>query len=363
MNFLKRYWKLHLWLFCDLVVLGFFYLFRGNRAVMNALSRFVTQPLKETLGFLCSFTTISMAEVMYVTLAGLIVLLLGVGARKLWESHEKRRTLYRMISGTVAVALTIYTALCLLWGVNYRIDSFQDKSGIHARPASAEELGDLTAYFARELNALADQVPRDENGSFAATQEEILAASTSIYEASYEEFPFLRHTDRTPKAFVHSRLLSIMGFAGSYFPFTGETYLNVDCPLVNLPSTIVHELGHQRGFASEQECNFLAVVVAMKSDDPVYRYSGALRGYTHLGNALFRADPERWLAIVKTLPKETILDIVEDNRYWEELQTPTREAIRDASHSTYDSFLKNYGVEEGMKSYGMVVDLLIAYYL
>ena len=363
MNFIKRYWKLHLWLFCDLVVLGFFYLYRGNRAVMNALSRFVTQPLKETLGFLCSFTTVSVAEVMYVGLAGLIVLLLGVGARKLWESHEKRRTLYRMVSGTVAVALTIYTALCLLWGVNYQIDSFQDRSGVHARPASVEELGDLTACFASELNALADQVPRDENGDFAATRADIFAAATSIYEGSYDEFPCLRHTDRTPKAFVHSRLLSIMGFTGSYFPFTGETYLNVDFPATFLPAIIVHELGHQRGIASEQECNFLAVVVAMNSDDPVYRYSGALYGYTYLGNALSWADPERWAAILHTLPEAAIHDIVEYNHYWDQFKTPTEEAIKEVSHSTYDSFLKNYGVEEGMKSYGMVVDLLIAYYL
>ena len=359
MNFIKRYRKLHLWLAIDLLVLGFFYLFRGNRAVMNALSRFVTQPLKETLGFLCSFTTMSVAEVMYVSLAGLMVLLLGVGARKLWESREKCRTLYRMAAGTAAVALTIYTALCLLWGVNYRIDSFQDKSGIRARPASVEELGDLTAYFAGELNTLAPQVPRDEDGDFAATREEIFAAATSIYENSCDEFPFLRHTDYTPKAFVHSRILSIMGFTGSYFPFTGETYLNVDCPAAFLPATIVHELGHQRGIASEQECNFLSVVVAMKSDDPVYRYSGALTGYLHLGNALYRTDPARWEAVRDTLPESVIHDLVENNLYWDQFDSPAQ----DAAQNTYDSFLKNYGDEDGIRSYGMVVDLLIAYYL
>lgn len=81
-----------------------------------------------------------------------------------------------------------------------------------------------------------------------------------------------------------------MDFTGFYFPFTGEANLNVDCPASFLPSTIVHEMAHQRGIASEQECNFIAIAVSLASGDPVYRYSGLLMGYVHLGNALYRAD-------------------------------------------------------------------------
>ena len=359
MKFLKRYRKLHLWLLTDLVLLALFFLLRGCRPVMNAFSRYCTQPLKETLGAVCSLTTVSIANVIYVGAAGLAVLLLCAGARKLAESRCRRRTLYRMTAGTLAVILTIYTALCLLWGVNYQIDSFQDVSGIHARPASVEELETLTAAFAEELRDCAGEVPRDKNGAFAVPRSEIFAAAPSIYEGSYEEFPFLRHHDRMPKAFPHSRELSAMGFTGFYFPFTGETNLNIDCPAAFLPATIVHELGHQRGIASEQECNFLSVVVALQSGDPVYRYSGALTGYLHLGNALYRADPDRWQTVRELLPETVICDLVDNNRYWAQFESPAQ----DAAQNAYDSFLKNYGDADGVQSYGMVVDLLIAYYL
>ena len=50
----------------------------------------------------------------------------------------------------------------------------------------------------------------------------------------------------------------------------------MDCPASFLPSTIVHEMAHQRGIASEQECNFIAIAVSLASGDPVYRYSGLL---------------------------------------------------------------------------------------
>ena len=79
--------------------------------------------------------------------------------------------------------------------------------------------------------------------------------------------------DHTPKAISCSTVLSAMDFTGFYFPFTGEANLNVDCPASFLPSTIVHEMAHQRGIASEQECNFIAIAVSLASGDPVYRYS------------------------------------------------------------------------------------------
>ena len=43
----------------------------------------------------------------------------------------------------------------------------------------------------------------------------------------------------------------------------------MDCPASFLPSTIVHEMAHQRGIASEQECNFIAIAVSLASGDPV----------------------------------------------------------------------------------------------
>ena len=58
---------------------------------------------------------------------------------------------------------------CLLWGVFYGADSFQDKSGLTARGGTVEELTALTQRFADELSELAPQVERDENGCIRST--------------------------------------------------------------------------------------------------------------------------------------------------------------------------------------------------
>lgn len=359
MSFFKRYQKLHTWLLVDLAAIALFLLTRGSRTLMNALTACVTEPLKRGFACVTYLVDFSVAELIYVSAIGSAILLLCVGVRRLAESGHKWQTLYGMILGTACAALSIYAALSLLWGVNYYTDTFQEKSGIYGREATVEELTELTTYFAQNLAQAAGGVKRDEMGLFAEPREDIFAASTGIYESVYDEFPFLQQEDRVPKALTFSEVFSAMDFTGFYFPFTGESNLNVHCPAAFLPSTIVHELAHQRGIASEQECNFLAIVVSIASDDPVYQYSGWLMGYIHTGNALYRVAPETWKAIRETLPYEVRLDLYDNSLYWASWES----GLTDAAQSAYDSFLKNYGDEDGVQSYGTVVDMLITYYL
>ena len=192
---------------------------------------------------------------------------------------------------------------------------------------------------------------------FGCDRAEILAYAPKIYENLYEEFPFLEMTDVPPKAMRFSRVMSAMGFTGFYFPFTGECNVNVDFPAATLPSTVAHELSHRRGIASEQECNFLAVLASLRCDDAAYRYAGALSGYIYLANALYSADAERWRAVRGTLDERVVADLRASGAYWAQFEGP----VDTVSNAVYDGFLKSYGTI-GVKSYGACVDLLVAYF-
>ena len=358
-KFFKKYPKLHIWLAVDLALLGLFLLTRHNRVVMNALTTHVTGPLKRALGHITYLVDFSVAELMYVSAIAVGILLLPCAVRAVVKSRHKWQTLYSMVLGTVCTALSIYVGLTLLWGVNYYTDSFQDLSGIYAREASVEELEELTRIMAAGVIDTYDEVKRDENGLFAEPQEEIFAAAPTIYRHVYDRFPFLEQTDRIPKALVFSEIFSAMDFTGFFFPFTGEANLNIHCPPLYRGSTIVHELAHLRGIASEQECNFLAVVASTASDEPAYRYAGWLLGFVYTANALYRADTEAWRSIRATLPEEVNADLRHHSDYWAAYEGP----INEAASNAYDSFLKGYGDEDGIQSYGTVVDMLITYYL
>lgn len=79
---------------------------------------------------------------------------------RLVTQPHRGRTLYRFFLTVVCSGLSIYAGFCLLWGVNYYADSFQQQSGIYARSCTVEELEAVTADFARQLAQAADNVQR-----------------------------------------------------------------------------------------------------------------------------------------------------------------------------------------------------------
>ena len=149
-----------------------------------------------------------------------------------------------------------------------------------------------------------------------------------------------------------------MDFTGFFFPFTAEANLNIDFPVSLLPSTVAHELAHQRGVAKEQEANFVAVLACLAYGDPDYCYSACLLAYTHLGNALYAADYSRFEPIYFSLNDCVLRDFQVNREYWKAFETP----VQTVSTEIYDGFLKSYDQALGMKSYGACVDLLVNYY-
>ena len=242
----------------------------------------------------------------------------------------------------------------------YYASTFQEKSGLRTEPYSVEALAQVTALFARRAAEFSDQVERDGDGLFAEDRADLFARGISVYEGMTRKFPCLELAQPVrAKPIFFSRLQSILGFTGVYFPFTGEANVNVDAPACMLPATIAHEMAHQRMTASEQEANFVGIAAAVSSGDPVFQYSGYLFGLVQLCNALYPAAPEAWREITGTyFTQELANDWNANNAYWAELSSP----VEDAAGQVYDSFLKGNDQELGMRSYGACVDLLVTYF-
>ncbi|MBE6907987.1 MAG: DUF3810 domain-containing protein [Ruminococcaceae bacterium] len=355
-----RYFRGHLlWLLVNVLALAAFFLLRTQRGVMNAVSAGFSMPLERALGRLCAYVPFSVAELYYAAAVILVVVFLVRSVARIARAEYKCEMLLRRCFLLVNVVLTVYAVFCLLWGVNFYADDFCDKSGVYPEAVAYDDLLAVTTYFAEQAALCADDVPRNEYGVCALSRQEMLAKAPSLYNAMYEEFPFLYiPVDPIPKGIFFSKIMSAMNVTGLYFPFTGESNLNMDFPTALFPATVAHELAHRRGIASEQQCNFLAVLAATRSDDPAYRYSGWLLGYIHLSNALYTADPEAWAALRASLPTSMDMDLRVESAYWAQFEG----TVSRASGKAYDAMLKSYGDALGMRSYGAVVDLLVAYY-
>jgi len=257
-----------------------------------------------------------------------------------------------------ALGLSICAAYNLLWSSLYSADTLAERAGIDTKPVSAQELYDTALYFTETVNAYAPLVSRDENGVFDASVQEIFAAAPGLYKNAEALIPVLAGAERRPKQIVFSKFMSYINFTGFFFPFTGEANLNTDAPLCFLPSTVAHEMAHQRGVAAEDEANFAAVVAGMSSENDVYIYSSALMAFTYLGNALYDADPQLWYEISDMLSAPVRADLDDNYAYWRQYETKAAEL----SEAVYNEFLQSNGQELGVKSYGACVDLLVAWY-
>ena len=359
-SFMAKYRCLHIWFFTDFLLLAAYVICRRNRAWMNALTRHFTLPLQQISGRLCSHVSVSVMEI----LAALLVLtatgyLIGNVIFIARTNPPRRGYIYTAFMRAVCAGLSLEVLFCLMWGVNFRADGFQEQSGFYARPVSDENLYAVTVYFAQNLSIAADHVPRDENGLFAVSRADILHDAPDIYDPTEKIYPFLTFDDIGVKPMFFSRLMSRMNFTGFYFSCTGEANVNVDSPACLLPATVAHEMTHQRGIASEQECNFLAVLACVNSENPAYIYAGWLDGYIYLSNALWKSNPDAYREIYAALPQTVRTDLADNSAYWDQFRDGV---VKTVSTTVYDGILKSYGDNRGIRSYGAVVDLLTAYY-
>jgi hypothetical protein len=349
----------HLSLAIGVLLYGGYLLVRADKARTNLVIQKITTPYKRMMGWLCDFLPVSVMELCCLAAALLAVVVLVRGILLTIRRPQKCTRIYKTIAFFLAAALLVWDGYCWLWGLNYYGDSFSDQSGLEARALTAQELYRTTAYYAEQANELSGSVSRDANGVFDEPLEDIFARSDEVYAGLVEEYPFLDSPCRTPKRMLSSEWMSRINFTGFFFPFTAETNLNDASPAALIPSTIAHELAHQKNIATEQEANFVAVRACMTSDLPAYAYSGALLAYIHLGNALYKTDRSLWEEVYGTLNEEVRADLDYNNAYWADYQTKSA----DAAETVYTAFLSSYDQPLGMQSYEACVGLLAADYL
>ena len=335
-----------------------FHLFSGSKALMNALAD-GTLPLRQALGRFCSLFPFSVAEVMGTLGVLAVVAWLVWTVVSVCRGKPRWRVLLKRLSLLLTVAAGLYFLLCVMLGASLRADGFQDRSGIRTQPEPTQALKDTCAFFAARLWETADAVPRNEDGTFAVPKEQLFDDSVNVYGGAEALFPFLRMKAVKPKQAFYSRLMSRVNFTGYYFPYMGEATVNVDIPLAMLPSTIAHEMAHQRGVAFENEANFVAILACAESGNAAYAYSGWLLGFIHLVNALYKVDPGAYYEVASMAPPKAWADIQANNDYWAQFETKEAEV----TEKVYDSMLKSYGESLGVQSYGAVADLLIEWYL
>ena len=360
--------KEHKYSFLPLILIGLlppallsvlFEILKSDTLTMDLWVRTCLAPVIQAVGKLWSFLPFSVAEV---------IIALGIAASLLWPIRAlvlfvKQRCFRDFLRRTLAMVCALlwaWTIFCWSWNCTYYATGFAARNGLSKAPYVPEQLVEATVYFAWSAAQLSDDVPRNEDLSFALSAGECFKRGVFVYDNLSGQFSDLALSHRQAKPLVCSRFQSILGYTGIYFPFTGEANVNVDQVTCLVPATIAHEMAHQRLIASEQECNFLGVLACVTCDDVVYQYSGYLMGLIYLVNALEAMAPQLVDEIMRQFFTPELYKDWQDNyEYWDALKTPTREVANEAMDQVYDGYLKSQGQELGLMSYSACVDLLV----
>src|SRR5678815_329701 len=116
----------------------------------------------------------------------------------------------------------------------------------------------------------------------------------------------------------------------------------------------------QRGFAREDEANFIAFLVCIKAADPYVRYCGYVRGLRVLAPLRSSVSDDRYREIVAVLKEGPRNDLRASNDFWRNARS---EFFGRAAERANDSYLRANRVTSGVKNYGEVVSLILRYYV
>jgi hypothetical protein len=246
------------------------------------------------------------------------------------------------------------------WGFNYSRPSLYTRMELDVEPRPVEELEALCRDLAGQAAQLRQEVDEDENGVFTLPggYRAYFNQIPQAYQNLGEQEAIFSHRVYPAKGVIASVGMSYAGISGIFIPFTAEANVNVDQPPLLLLSSAAHETAHYLGIAREDEANFVGYLACIHSDIPAIEYSGVMLALINCMNKLYAADQELYFGVRALYSDGMQRDLVNYSEYWATFEGPVEEKVSEIN----DNYLKFNQQDEGVKSYGMMVDLLLAYY-
>ncbi|MCR5682737.1 MAG: DUF3810 domain-containing protein [Clostridiales bacterium] len=324
----------------------------------DAFNGGVSSHIRVFLAHLTGWIPFSLAEFLFLGSPVILVAVIVLACRK---GARSRRYFARALIGILSAGVLLYAMFVFVFGAGYRTTGLDKKLGIERTKVTADELADTARIVVDRLNELSDNIMifYDDGSVRPYSHDECVRLCLDAYEKVSKDCTFLARLDAPVKEIVLSDYMTYTHISGMYTFFTGEANLNTNYPdFVNVYTT-AHEMAHQRGIAREDEANFMAFLVCIASDDPYMQYSGYLNLYEYLSSALSSAGAkEVRKEIAESLDVRVRYDLYCYSVFFDKYRENTAATVSNTVNNTY---LVMQGTP-GAKSYGLVVDLAVAYY-
>lgn len=315
----------------------------------------INKPVRQLLSLIFGIFPFSVAEFLFLTLIAVLAFMVIIMIVRI----KKGEFLSRLLSIGVYLA-SLYIIFMLVWGFNYDRLSFDKIAGLKVEKSSRQELYNLCSSLIEKANNLRKNVKENDQGVMyiPGGYKDVFGRVQLGYNNASGMYPELGGKYGKPKPVILSEQMCYTGITGIYMPYTGEPNVNIKVRDYMLPCTAAHEMAHQRGFAREDEANYIAYVTCSAHPDEDFQYSGVMLAVIHSMNAMADVDFDSYKELTKRYSDGVRADLKDDITFWAKYEGK----IEKISDNVNNAYLKSNGQKDGVQSYGRMVDLLLAQY-
>lgn len=326
----------------------------------DAVERYYSNGIYPVIGkiqrILFGWIPFSIGDIFY---AVLIILLLRQIVRMFRKIRRKQADKAYWLGGLkqlVWVVVLVYVSFNGLWALNYNRNGIAGQLGLEVSNYTQEDLVAVMSTITDRLETL--------DSAALLTREDIRKKRTLFsnavvaYDSLSSENEVFDYSFRSVKPSLYSYLGNYLGFTGYYNPFSGEAQVNTTVPLFIQPFTTCHEIGHQLGYAKENEANFAGYLAAKSSSDAAFRYSVYFDLYTYSWYYLYNIDSSLARKFSERLP----LTVKNDYKELKAFNRKHRNPVERVIDKLYGEYLKANQQPSGKLAYNEVIAWLVAYY-
>ncbi len=310
---------------------------------------FISGSFRTLLGWI----PFSVGDIIYAILILLAGRFLIVDRKKI---RARPRTFIRDLFFVLAVG---YFTFHLAWGFNYYRQPIAKALAVNEKHSYAE-LINFTETLIEVSNKVHKEITSDRMKmvEIPYSQKEIFEKTVEGYKILEGKLPALAYEQPSIKTSVFSTLLSYMGYGGYLNPFTNEAQVNGKLPNFRFPVVAAHEIGHQIGYSAENETNFVGYLVTLSNQDPYFQYSALTYALSYCLAEINRRDKQTFQVLYARVNEGIKKNYRAMNTFWETYENPLEPVFK----AVFNSFLKANNQAQGIKSYSLVVSLLVSYH-
>ncbi len=286
--------------------------------------------------------------------------------------------LCKVIAGVLV--FTIIFAFCfqLMHGMNFRRYSAKDLFKLEDGEYTIDDYTQALDWAYNGMVSARAELGEDYNG---VGHMQYSFEDSSLYANSLIDSIMSKYGINASPNFVRAKPVALSHYwsylhiTGAYDPILGEVNINTDyMDITDYGQRLCHEILHAKGFASETDCNMIAVIACLSASRPDFRYCGYYQVFWSLYNVTAEYCAAKGVEMTDYVDRDAMKPVLRDARassmYWKVIDSEVTKLkselfginATDVAETVNNAYLEAYGQDGGTDTYTVPENYYLEFY-